>query len=201
MSLTVDLPAGCMPGDLLLLSVAGKFAGMSLTLSPHEWTRIRQTTRSSLRQDVFYRFYDPSDAGSVVATTSWYTPLTATIQCFSNVDRAAPIRYAGTATGYAVPFVAGSLPAVLQPQEADASGLLVQLIAAENDQWRAATFGLASFSDKVHSIAAPGVLYQTVAQGAALRRGNTPAMSAAPHVWCSAFGYWVQTAIELEPAP
>ncbi len=195
-SLSVDMPPGCINGDLLLLCVSGRFASSGVT-APSGWSTIRDTTRSPIRQVVFYRYCGVNDNAPVSITSSTSSPMAAVIMAISNVHPWNPVSYSNSATGYS--FVVFGTPSVLQPSTSSESRMLVQFVAAEGDQWPASTFGLASYVDTSHVVASPNS--NTVSLGAAMRHGIYSALSTTPKVYFAGLGRWVQTAVEIEVAP
>ncbi len=197
-SLNLPMPAGCVPGDLVLLCVSGKFASSAVNLSPSGWNTVRDTSQSSMRQVVYFRSYTAASPGPIEITITSSAALAAVAIGFSDAHPWNPIAFSDTRTGYAIPLLTATHPSALQPSVNNPSRGMIQFVSAENDQWEYHTFGMSTYVDVAHLLASPSS--QSVALGAAFRHGRDESVST-PRAYCSKFGRWLQTAVGIEVAP
>jgi hypothetical protein len=197
--LVIDTPAGCLPGDLLLLCVSAR-SPSEITLAETGWQTLWMDALDDLRLMIAFRTYDVTFPVSITITASSASALGAVCLAVEGVDAVFPIDWADTRGGRSVDLQPLDDPGPLETTGFRDEQLNVQVFAAWGAPWPDRSLGMASFTETAVAIAAPGNSTIANSVGVVVRNGSTPDLNTTPRVRFQSSGYWIQTGIRLEPA-
>ena len=190
--LSIELPAGCVDGDLLLLCVSGKNPD-SFTVSNGVWQTIHDQSAAWTRQTLMTRAFDASLQSPVLIQADRSSSIAATIVAIENAQSLDLVGSDQSSLWWQ--------PKVLLPQESpDASDqhLHLQFVTAASTPWHHATLGLAGYGDLVQVSAIPWSNDWSVSIGVGVRNGASPPITG-QRVWFDQWTTWLHTSVVVEP--
>lgn len=199
-SVDIDIPPGCMPGDLVIVCVSAKTPD-SLTISESGWQTLSVHSRGDLHMIASYRTYDVTWPSSIRITASPASAMAAAMVSIEDVDDSTPINWSGVNSGYAWFFLPATYPRPLETSGFNDHQLNVQMFAAELDPWIDGALGMAGFTDVLQATAAEDDFYIRNTIGIAVRNGATPDLSTTTRLLHQGSGNWLQTAARVEAVP
>lgn len=198
--LRIDLPAGCVNGDLLLLCVAAK-TPQSFWFSESGWQVLDASAIGDLVLITAYRIYRDGIPDSQRCNLWPDSTISSVMLCFENVNQSRPIDWKNTRGGYSQWYDLSTHPQPTETSDFEAGELNVQIYAGEGDPWPSGTLGIASFSDAARSSSQSGLSWLDCSIAVAIRTGPTPSMTTTPRLWQWQSGHWLQTGIRLGVEP
>ncbi|MFK8112762.1 MAG: hypothetical protein AB8B91_11190 [Rubripirellula sp.] len=197
-SLTIDTPPGSRTGDLILICISGKTPD-SLSLSPNGWQTSQVAVIDDISLVVAYRIYDASWTSSTISATP-DAALSAAMFAIENANTTTPIPWSNSRGGYAWSFFSTTHPTPFETTTYTEGQLNLQIFAAEYDPWSSRTFGMAGFTGIARTVASPNSWSYRNSIGVVARNGATPSMTTTPRLLHQNSGFWLQVAIQVEPA-
>ncbi|TWU49398.1 type IV pilus modification PilV family protein [Rubripirellula reticaptiva] len=195
-SLSLDIPAGVMPGDLILICVSAK-SPSSVTISEAaNWTTLQSMSNGYLMLHVAYRFYDTNWANTVTATTDKNAQIAASMIAIQDVSLSGPIGWTASRRNNS-PF-SDLNPTSLESNSVGDTDLNIQIFGADGSPWHNGTIGMASFADVVQRRAGEGSFWLGNSIGATLRIGGSNDQEAPPRMLHRSIGSWIQAAVVLK---
>ena len=191
--LSIELPAGCVDGDLLLLCIAGKNPD-SFTVSNGLWQTIHDHSAAWTRQTLMTRPFDASMESPVLIQADRYSSIAASIVAIENAQS---LNLSGS--DYSGSWWDSKFPRPFNSPSATAGHLHLQFIAAGSTPWHNPTLGLAGYSDVVQASAVPWHDDWCTSIGLAVRNGVSPP-DTGQRVWFDEWTTWLQVGITVEPA-
>ena len=198
--LDVAVPSGCKPGDHVILGISAK-SPTNMTISGAGWQTLRVVSGGNLRLVAVHRTYDASWSDTIRISVAPDSAIAAAMIAVENVNATLPINWTDESGGYALSFLAGTLPTPIEPPTISPRDLSVQIFAAELDPWEEGTMGLAGYVDTIQATAAQNDFFSRNSIGIVVRSGDAPDLSFTPRLLHQTSGVWLQAAIRVEAEP
>ncbi|TWU56531.1 hypothetical protein Poly51_24420 [Rubripirellula tenax] len=198
-SISVEIPAGVIPGDLVLLCVSAKSSSTVAITKPNSFTTLQDESNGYLSLVVAYGAYDLTWPTEITIDASPIAYMAATLITVEGVDPGGPIRWTANRRN-ASPF-ADLAPTSLESATTQDSDLNLQIFAADRSPWFPGTMGMASYVDVVQRRAGESSFWFGNSIGVASRNGNETTLSSPPQMMHRSYGSWIQAAVVLKGLP
>jgi prepilin-type N-terminal cleavage/methylation domain-containing protein len=193
-SLTIEYPAGCQNGDLLVMAISARSPN-SVAIAPSQWTLLNFIGTGNLRLLVAFRLYDNNlNDLTTVTFTDGSAVAAATMVAIENASLTSSANWVGYDAGFALDILPATHPEPLEPTSGTLSQHLnFQIFAANNDPWFdfGETLGLASYTDVVKETAFTNSI------AIAVRNGPAPSLPYTPRTWQQTSGRWLQAGMRI----
>ncbi|WP_147866149.1 hypothetical protein [Stieleria maiorica] len=196
-SLTIDLPDGARPGDLLLLAVVSRNA-FFVSASPSGWQDLDYRFNTGILLELYGQWMTASTPGTYTLNYFWGGDLAVAMLAIEHANSSWPFGWAGASSGTSVAGVASTYPRPLENTATIGERTLnLQFIASTRAPTPQTSLGIASFTDCVNRVGSPGTTGEC-SLGIASRTGPMPSLTTTPHVLHQQSASWVTIAVEVE---
>ncbi len=196
-SLTIQIPDGARPGDLLLLVVSSRNA-FFVNPSPGDWQYLDFAFNTGILLDVHGQWMSPSTPDTYLLSFFWGGDVVAAVLAIEHANESWPFGWSGSSFGTSINGNASTYPRPLENTDTISERTLnLQLIASTGAPSPQTSLGIASFSECVNQVGSPGTSGEC-SLGIAFRTGPMPSLTTTPHVLHQQTANWTTIAIEVE---
>ncbi|WP_419580745.1 prepilin-type N-terminal cleavage/methylation domain-containing protein [Stieleria magnilauensis] len=196
-SLTIQIPDGARPGDLLLLVVSSRNA-FYVNTSPSGWQPLFLAYNAGIVLDVHGQWMSTSTPDTYLLSFFWGGDVVAAVLAIEHANGSWPFGWSGSSFGTSINGSTSTYPRPLENTDTIGERTLnLQFIASTGAPSPQTSLGIASFSECVNEVGSPGTSGEC-SLGIAFRTGPMPAMAITPHVLHQQSSSWTTIAIEVE---
>ncbi len=196
-SLTIDVPDGARPGDLLLLAVVSRNA-FFVSASPSGWQDLDYRFNTGILMELYGQWMTASTPDAYTLNFFWGGDLAVAILAIEHANSSWPFGWAGASAGTSIAGITSTYPRPLENTATIGERTLnLQFIASTGAPTPPTSLGIASFTDCVNRVGSQGTTGEC-SLGVASRTGPMPSLTTTPHVLHQQSASWVTIAVEVE---
>ncbi|QDV47856.1 hypothetical protein Enr13x_77680 [Stieleria neptunia] len=196
-SLTIEIPDGARPGDLLLLVVASRNA-FFVNPAPSGWQQLDYSFNAGILLDLHGQWMSTSTPDAYLLNFFWGGDVVAAVLAIEHANGSWPFGWSGSSFGTSINGNTSTYPRPLENTDTIGERTLnLQLIASTGAPSPQTSLGIASFSECVNEVGSPGTSGECTL-GIAFRTGPMPPMTTTPHVLHQQSANWTTIAVEVE---
>lgn len=196
-SMTIQVPDGARPGDLLLLVVSSRNS-FFVNTSPSGWQQLDFSYNAGILLDVHGQWMSTSTPDTYLLSFLWGGDVVAAVLAIEHANGSWPFGWSGASFGTSINGNTSTYPRPLENTDTIGERTLnLQFIASTGAPSPQTSLGIASFSECVNEVGSPGTSGEC-SLGIAFRSGPMPPMTTTPHVLHQQSTNWTTIAIEVE---